>query len=110
MRYSTRRGRSTWHTSRRHWRCGRYCEASARYVFGDIVGDPYADSILRALRSAGTAGLSRSDLSSLFGRHLAANKIDAALIMLLSAGKVRRESIKKSAAGRPREMWFATAK
>jgi hypothetical protein len=88
----------------------RYCEASARYVFGDIVGDPNADSILRALRSAGTAGLSRSDLSSLFGRHLAANKIDAALIMLLSAGKVRRESVKKSGAGRPREMWFATAK
>jgi hypothetical protein len=84
----------------------RYCEASARYVFGDLVGDPNADGILRALRSAGTAGLSRSDLSNLFGRNLAANKIDAALIMLLSAGKVRQGSIKKTG-GRPREMWFA---
>jgi hypothetical protein len=87
-----------------------FCVASARHIFGDLVGDPNADSILRALRSAGTNGLSRTDLSGLFGRHLAVNKIDAALIMLLSAGKVRRGNIKKSTgAGRPREMWFATA-
>ena len=88
----------------------RYCVASARFVFGDIVGDPNADSILRALRNAGANGLSRTDLSNLFGRNLAANKIDAALITLLSVGKVRRGSIKKAAgAGRPRETWFATA-
>jgi hypothetical protein len=86
----------------------RYCEASARYVFGDIIGDPDMDGILRALRSAGAFGLSRSELSGLFGRHLSVNKIDAALVALLGAGKVRRGSIKKSAgAGRPREMWYA---
>jgi Protein of unknown function (DUF3987) len=84
----------------------RYCEASARFIFGDIVGDPAADTILRALRSAGAGGLSRSDLSSLFGRNLAANKIDTALVALLSAGKVRRGGTKKTS-GRPVEMWFA---
>jgi hypothetical protein len=84
----------------------RYCEASARYIFGDIIGDPYADTILRALRGAGAAGLSRTDLINLFGRHLAANKIDAALVALLSAGKVRRGGMKKTG-GRPVEMWFA---
>jgi hypothetical protein len=83
----------------------RYCEASARFIFGDIIGDPTADTILRALRGAGVAGLSRTDLFNLFGRNLAANKIDAALVTLLSAGKVRRGSSKKTG-GRPVEMWF----
>jgi hypothetical protein len=32
-----------------------FCEASARYVFGDLLGDPIADTILRALRIAGSA-------------------------------------------------------
>ena len=86
----------------------KYCEASARYIFGDLVGDPVADTILRALRAAGADGLSRTDLINLFGRNLSANKIDAALVALLSAGKVRRGSVKKAAgSGRPREMWFA---
>ena len=84
----------------------RYCEASARYVFGDIIGDPTADTILRALRSAGASGLSRTDLFNLFGRNLAANKIDAALVALLSTGKARRGGMKKTG-GRPVEMWFA---
>jgi hypothetical protein len=84
----------------------RYCEASARYIFGDIIGDPHADTILRALRNAGAAGLSRTDLFNLFGRNLAANKIDAALMALLSIGKVRRSGAKKTG-GRPVEMWFA---
>jgi hypothetical protein len=84
----------------------RYCEASARTIFGDIIGDPNADTILRALRVAGASGLSRSDLINLFGRNLAANKLDAALIALLSAGKVRRAGMQKTG-GRPVEMWFA---
>ncbi len=84
----------------------RYCEASARYIFGDIIGDPTADTLLRALRAAGASGLSRTDLINLFGRNLAANKIDAALVALLGTGKVRRGGMKKSG-GRPVEMWFA---
>ena len=30
-----------------------FCEASARYIFGDLTGDPLADEILRALKMAG---------------------------------------------------------
>ena len=30
--------------------CWDYAEASARYIFGDTLGDPVADEILRALR------------------------------------------------------------
>jgi Protein of unknown function (DUF3987) len=86
-----------------------FCLDSARYIFGDLVGDPVADSILRALRAAGTSGLMRTDLINLFGRNLAVSKIDAGLVALLAGGKVRRESVKRSAgSGRPREMWYAT--
>ena len=87
---------------------GRFCEASARYIFGDTVGDPAADTILRALKGAGTNGLSRTDIYKLFGCNLAAGKIDASLILLLNTGKARRTSTKGAAGGkRPIEMWFA---
>jgi hypothetical protein len=84
-----------------------YCVGSARYIFGDLVGNPTADTILRALRAAGVNGLSRTDMVNLFGRNLSANQVDAALVALLGAGKVRRGNIKKTG-GRPREMWSAT--
>jgi hypothetical protein len=82
-----------------------FCVASARHIFGDLVGDPVADTILRALRGAGTDGLSRTDLVNLFGRNLSVSQIDAALVALLSAGKALRGNMKKTG-GRPREMWF----
>jgi hypothetical protein len=85
-----------------------FCVASARYIFGDLVGNPTADTILRALRAAGTDGLSRTDVVNLFGRNLSTSQVDAALVALLSAGKVRRSNVKKTG-GRPREMWFAAA-
>jgi hypothetical protein len=49
----------------------RYCEASTRFIFGDALGDPVADEILRSLRRAGADGMTRSDISNLFGRQKA---------------------------------------
>jgi len=83
----------------------RYCEASARHIFGDTVGDPTADAILRALRSAGKNGMSRTDISNLFSRNATASKIAAALSTLLQMGLARCAS-KPSRGGRPIEMWF----
>ena len=86
----------------------RFCEASARHIFGDTVGDPAADTILRALKGAGANGLSRTDVYKLFGCNLAAGKIDTSLILLLNTGKARRTNTKGAAGGkRPIEMWFA---
>ena len=42
-----------------------YCEASARYVFGDRIGDEVADEIDQALMKAGNDGLTRTDISRL---------------------------------------------
>jgi hypothetical protein len=82
-----------------------YCDASARYIFGDLVGDPVADTILRALRASGGAGMARSEIIGLFGRNLPISKIEPALVRLLVEGKARRDSHKTR--GRPAEVWYA---
>ena len=40
-----------------------YCEASALRIFGDSLGDPVADDILRALRLSGPGGMTRTEIS-----------------------------------------------
>jgi hypothetical protein len=84
-----------------------FCEASARYIFGDATGDSIDDTILCEVRAAGSVGLSRSQiLRDVFGRNVPASKIAAALERLETAGNLRRET-QKPLMGRPREMWFA---
>ena len=62
-----------------HLRAGlafwRYCEASAKYIFGDALGDPIADEILRALRRLAPDGMTRSEISNLFGRNQSSERI-----------------------------------
>lgn len=82
-----------------------YCEASARWVFGDKLGDGTADTILAALRGAGDAGMSRTEISALFGRNLAAGRLNLALTMLAEHGLTRCE--RSASGGRPTERWFA---
>jgi Protein of unknown function (DUF3987) len=86
----------------------RYCEASAHYIFGDLLGDPAADTILQTLRRRKPAGMAKREIIDLFGRHLRTAAINAALGLLERTGKVRCEQQPQaSGAGRPREMWFA---
>jgi hypothetical protein len=81
-----------------------YAEASARYIFGDATGDPVADQIAESLKAAGSDGMTRTDISSLFGRNKGADHINRALGLLLSIGRVRRET--EETKGRPSERWF----
>jgi hypothetical protein len=83
-----------------------YAEVSARYIFGDATGDPVADTIAEALRAAGGAGLSRTEIRDLFGRHKGADRINQALGLLLKLGRARKEH--EQTEGRPTERWFAT--
>jgi hypothetical protein len=82
-----------------------YSEKSARYVFGDATGDPVADQILEALRAAGKDGMTRTEISHLFGRNRSAERIAQALRLLLRTGRVRPKTQKTG--GRQAERWFA---
>jgi hypothetical protein len=82
-----------------------YCESSAAFIFGDLLGDPVADEIARALQHA-PEGMSRTAIRDLFGRHRSADRIGAALALLTTKGRARSES--RETGGRPVEIWFAT--
>jgi hypothetical protein len=81
-----------------------YVERSVYHVFGDSMGDPVADDLLRLLRSC-PAGLTRNDLMNYFGRHQSSDRIGRALGTLLQHRLVRREQ--EQTGGRPSERWFA---
>jgi Bifunctional DNA primase/polymerase, N-terminal len=78
-------------------------DASVRYIFGDAVGDPVVDSILRTLRTQGP--LDRNTIRDLFGRHVRAGRLDAALGKLASSGLVAGEKLETG--GRPATVWKA---
>jgi hypothetical protein len=82
-----------------------YCEASAAHIFGNALGDPAADEILRALQQAGAAGMSRTAIRDLFGRNRSADRIGVALALLLTKGRAQMEP--RTTGGRPSEVWFA---
>ena len=71
-----------------------------------MLGDPDADEILRALRQAGSNGITRTVIRDLFGRNRSANRIGAALALLMTQGLARMEP--RTTAGRPAEVWIAT--
>ena len=74
-------------------------------LFGDLIGDPVADTIMLALKDAG-AGMSRRDLIILFNRNVDAGRIQRALNMLSRQGRARmsRQS-RPRMPGRPAEVW-----
>jgi len=83
-----------------------YADASVSYIWGDALGDPVADEIMRALRQAGEAGRTRTELRDLFGRNRRAEDIDRALAVLAAAGRARRV-MRDDTGGRPAEVWVA---
>jgi hypothetical protein len=83
-----------------------YCEASAAHIFGNALGDPVADDILRALQQAGSDGMSRTAIRDLFGRNRSGDRISAALALLHARGRVRMDT--RDSGGRRTEVWFAT--
>jgi hypothetical protein len=83
-----------------------YCEASARAIFGETLGDDVADAILEALKAAGDDGLPRNDLLNVFGRLCGRGRMSAALKLLTEKGMAYSRTIRTK--GRPMEMWYAT--
>jgi hypothetical protein len=82
----------------------QFSENSVRYVFGDALGDPFADAILQALRQ-NPGGLTRTDISNLLGRHRKAEEIHRALDLLY---RLKRAEFKNEQTdGRSVERWLA---
>jgi hypothetical protein len=82
-----------------------YCHNSARFIFGDALGDPTADAILRALRDE-PDGLDRTSISSLFSRHASTAEISRALSVLQEHG-LAVVNYSQNGTGRPSEVWTA---
>lgn len=86
-----------------------YCERSARFIFGDSLGDRVADRIRVELRKAGSNGLTKTAIHELLDRNESAQSINAAIDLLIGlklAEKVEQPSRGK---GRPPVVYKDTA-
>lgn len=84
----------------------RYVEDSARYVFGDSLGNPVADRLLAEFRQV-PAGLDRTAMNKLLSGNRESWQIDAALALLNDKGHIRRVVVPIPDKGRPPEIWAA---
>ena len=85
----------------------RYSLDSARWIFGDTLGDPTADEIW-ALAKDRPHGVTRSEVRDLFSRNKKAREIDRALTVLEEAGRLTRTTSAEGR-GRPAELWLPRA-
>lgn len=81
----------------------RYAQDSAAYLFGELLGDPLADELLRAIRNS-PEGITKTALHKYFSGNKQASDLDRALGVLLSGNLARCES--RSTEGRYAEVWF----
>ncbi len=80
----------------------RYCAHSARYLFGNRLGDPVADRIAEALRE-NRSGLTLTDINALFSGHVPGPRITASLEALRDQGLARPQQFESG--GRPITRW-----
>ena len=83
-----------------------HADASTRMIFGDSLGDPVADAILKALRARGD--MTDSEISDSFRRHKTAAELERAKGVLMQAGLAH--CVTTETDGRPRIVWRAGAK
>jgi hypothetical protein len=84
-----------------------YSKQSAHLIFKGRTGDDIADEILNALQSAGTEGMSRTEIYNHFGRNVRSGRIRAALLQLKQDGWAWVEMVATGRPGPNEERWFA---
>ncbi len=67
----------------------RYCEDSARYIFGDATGDSTVDTIYRALTGL-PDGMTKTMISKLFNHNKPARELNSALELLERNRKIKQ--------------------
>jgi hypothetical protein len=83
-----------------------YAEASALYIFGEATGDPDADKVLTALKDT-EGGMTRTEVSELFGRNKSRQELDRIREALVKAGRVRVSLNAEGGSKKPVERWSA---
>jgi hypothetical protein len=96
---------------RRHLEAGlafwKYCEQSAAYIFGDQLGDPHAEKLLKALVAAGEAGLTMTTIRrKVFCGHRTLAQLENTIGLLMRAGVITMH-VDKSSGGRRPITWKA---
>ncbi len=84
-----------------------YVERSVSHIFGDALGDPVADEILRMLRQAGDEGVTRTQIRDWFGRNKQVGHIERALELIEKLGLATKRK-QAGTGGRAAEVWRAT--
>jgi hypothetical protein len=84
----------------------QYAEDSARYIFGDLIGDVDADKVIAVLRST-EGGLTRTEISDLFSRNKNSQELDRIQTTLLNANRIRVSYTKEEGTKKPTERWHA---
>src|SRR5690606_33128778 len=67
----------------------KYCEESAKYIFGMNTGDKIADEVYQML-AANTDGVAKTAIHAHFGRNKSAVEINTALQLLIQIGRIER--------------------
>jgi hypothetical protein len=84
-----------------------YCVRSIDFIFGDRLGDPDAERLLKALEEAGEHGLAQTDIQRrVFGNNKDAETLNVLLRRMIRAGLISRAPKRTGARGRPAWMWY----
>lgn len=88
----------------------QYAEDSARYIFGERIGDKNADALLNALRESEN-GLTLTEIANeVFQKNLSAAKIQNAVQMLLETNLIYVKKETSEGAKRPSQRIFANSR
>ncbi len=84
-----------------------YCADSVRYIFGQSTANGATEKILRALRSAESSGMTRTEINKALSGHVDSSEIEAALRALHQQGAAYL--IAEKTGGRTTERWYVAA-